>query len=621
MPGAVPAARDAPPRAPLPGHDAPPRAPLPGHDAPPLDGFQTMDRVLRAAEARLTQGVAPTAVAAAWMDWWIHLMRAPGKQLGIAQRAGIDAARLWLWLLRGGATGADPAALAPPAPPDRRFADTAWQRWPFNAIAQGWLLAERRWHDTTRQVPGLSRRHAEQVQFMMRLLTDLGAPVNLPWLNPAIVERTVAEGGANLLRGAGNWLEDLDRQLSGRPPAGAEAFTVGQEVAVTPGQVVFRNDLMELIQYAPETPAVHAEPILIVPAWIMKYYILDLSPGNSLVRWLVAQGHTVFMVSWKNPDARDAETSLDDYRRLGVMAALDAVSAILPGRRIHACGYCLGGTLLAIAAATMARDGDARLASVTLLAAQTDFAEAGELMVFMDESQVSFLEDMMWDQGYLDTHQMSGAFQMMRAGELVFSRLLRTYLLGERDRMTDLMAWNADQTRMPARMHGEYLRGLFLENRLTAGRFAVEGRVIALADIEAPIFAVGTERDHIAPWRSVYKVALFSDADLTFVLTGGGHNAGIVSEPGHPGRSFRIGRRRVGDRYLSPDAWAEQATRQEGSWWIAWQAWLVAQGRAARGGEGGAEGAAAMVPPPPMGAPEHGLPPLGAAPGRYVLMP
>ncbi len=585
----------------------------------PVDGFRTMDRMLRAAEARLTQGVAPTAVAAAWMDWWIHLARAPGKQLGIAQRAGSDAARFWLWLLRGGAGDADPPALPPPAPPDPRFADAAWGRWPFNAIAQGWLLAERRWHDATEHVPGLSRRHAEQVQFMMRLLTDLGAPANLPWLNPAIIERTVAEGGANLLRGAGNWMEDLDRQLSARPPAGAEAFRVGQEVAVTPGQVVFRNDLIELIQYAPATQAAHAEPILIVPAWIMKYYILDLSPGNSLVRWLVGQGHTVFMVSWKNPDARDAGTSLDDYRRLGVMAALDAVSAILPGRRIHACGYCLGGTLLAIAAAAMARDGDPRLASLTLLAAQTDFAEAGELMVFVDESQVSFLEDMMWDQGYLDTHQMAGAFQMMRAGELVFSRLLRTYLLGERDRMTDLMAWNADQTRMPARMHGEYLRGLFLENRLTAGRFAVEGRVVALADIRAPIFAVGTERDHIAPWRSVYKVALFSDADLTFVLTGGGHNAGIVSEPGHAGRSFRIGHRDVGDRYLSPDAWAAQAEQRAGSWWLAWQDWLVTQGRDVR--EGCGAGTEGMVQLPAMGAPEQGLPPLGPAPGRYVLMP
>ncbi len=569
--------------------------------------FHTLDRFLRAAEARVTQGMSPTAISGAWLDWAVHLSRAPGKRLELVARAWIQGLRWLLWL-RYAATQHDAPPLVAPTNGDSRFTDPAWQAFPFNAMAQAHLLAEAWWLEATRGVPGLSRRHADQVAFMMRQMTDVLAPSNLPWVNPAIAQRTLAAGGTNLLHGAENWLDDLERSLSGAPPPGTEAFRPGREVAITPGRVVFRNDLMELIQYEPTTPRVHAEPVLIVPAWIMKYYILDLSPENSLVRWLVAQGFTVFMVSWKNPDARDRDTGLDDYRSRGVMAALDAVSAILPERKVHACGYCLGGTILSIAAATMARDGDDRFASLTLFAAQTDFAEAGELMLFVDESQLAFLEDMMWDRGYLDTHQMSGVFQALRSNELVWSRLMRDYVLGERNGVNDLLAWNSDQTRMPARMHGEYLRGLFLENRLTAGRFAVEGRVIALSDINAPIFAVGTLKDHIAPWRSVYKISLFSDTDVTFVLASGGHNAGIVSPPGKDGRHFQIMARSHHERYLDPDSWAAIAPRRDGSWWPAWAQWLAGAG------------SAGLVEPPPMGAPDRGLPPLDAAPGTYVLM-
>jgi polyhydroxyalkanoate synthase len=569
-----------------------------------LPSFHTYDRMARAVQARLTQGISPTAIAGAWSDWGVHLSRAPGKQLELAQAAWTALARFALWLPRAGQTAAD--SPAPPDAADRRFADPAWAAWPFNALATAHRMTEAWWLQAAADVPGVTRQHADEVRFMLRQLIDVWAPSNLPWLNPVILRQTAAEGGFNLLRGARNWLDDMDRQLTHRLPAGTEAFQVGRELAVTPGKVVYRNALMELIQYAPATPAVHAQPVLIVPAWIMKYYILDLAPDDSLVRWLVAQGHTVFILSWKNPDAADRDLGLDDYRRLGVMAALDAVSAIVPGQRVQACGYCLGGTILAIAAATMARDHDDRLASVSLLAAQTDFAEAGELMLFLDEHQLGFLEDLMWDQGYLDTRQMAGAFQMLRSNELVWSHLIHDYVLGERAAMTDLMAWNSDQTRMPARMHSEYLRGLFLENRLSAGRYAVDGRVIAMRDIDVPVFALGATRDHIAPWRSVYKAALFTDTDFTFALASGGHNVGIVNPPAHARGAFQLLRRRHGERYVAPDDWAALAPNQAGSWWPAWEAWLVANGT----GE--------QVPPPGMGAPARDLPPLADAPGGYV---
>ena len=571
-----------------------------------LPQFRTLDRTLHAMAARMTQGVSSRVILGAWMEWAGQLAVSPGKQMELVAQAVIEGLRFVLQQPRG-ITG-DVAAWMPKRTEDRRFSAKEWHIWPFNSLARLHMISEEWWLEATRNVPGVSRRTEDEIHFLARQTVDMWSPANIPWLNPTVISATLQSGGFNLLRGARNFWQDCERNLSGELPYGTENFVIGQNVATADGEVIFRNDMMELIQYTPETETVFSEPILIVPAWIMKYYILDLSPNNSLVRWLVACGHTVFMISWKNPDDHDRGISLDDYRKLGVMAALDVLGKILPGRKVHACGYCLGGTTLAIAAATMAREHDERLATVTLLAAQTDFAEAGELLLFLDERQISLLEDLMWEQGYLDTRQMMAAFQAMRSNELIWSRLVSTYILGEREPMTDLSAWNADQTRMPARMHGEYLRGLFLENRLSGGRFAVDGRVIALHDIHVPLFVVATEKDHIAPWRSVYKLALFTDTDLTFALTTGGHNVGIVNPPNAARGSFRTGRRLPGQRYMDPDRWAAGATQNAGSWWPAWQDWLTKQSAPTR------------VPPPAMGDADLGLVPLTHAPGIYVHM-
>ncbi len=570
-----------------------------------LPSFETLNRVARAMTARVTQGISPHAQLAAINDWTSHLSRAPGRQLELATRAAVSTARLARFAAGRAAGHETPQPFGPQAG-DHRFADPEWNRQPYAIWQQLFLAQQDWWRAATREVRGMTPKNAARVEFMARQWLDAFSPSNLPWLNPVVVRRTLAEGGANLLRGMINLFDDALSALAMDPAPAPDGFRIGQDIATTSGEVIYRNDLMELIQYKPATSDVISEPVLIVPAWIMKYYVLDLRPHNSLVRYLVERGFTVFMVSWRNPNADDRDLAFDSYRTSGIMAALDAINAVVPGRKVHACGYCIGGTMLAIAAATMARDGDDRLASITLLAAQTDFSEAGELMLFVDESQIAFLEDMMWDRGVLDTRQMASAFQALRSNDLVWLKITREYLLGERETPTDLTVWNADQTRMPYRMHSQYLRGLFLENRLTAGRYAVEGRVIALKDIRRPMFVIGTETDHIAPWRSVYKAHLFTDNELTFVLTNGGHNAGVVSEPGHRGRHYYVATRAPDGRYVDSDTWLANARRAEGSWWPEWAAWLEAGSAPVR------------VPPPAMGAPARGLRPLCPAPGVYV---
>ena len=560
---------------------------------------ENLDRALRASVARLTAGVSPHSAAQAWSDWGMHLARSPGRQLELAERAQANAAKIaGLWM-QGLEAKKDNAPFAP-KPYDHRFTDESWRNGPFNIWEQGFLAVQDWWDAATEKMSGEAGRDADRTRFQARQMLDLIAPSNFPWTNPEIIDATMRGGGANLMEGAAHFTQDLLQTLTQThkpPPEGCE---VGKDIACTPGDVVFRNDLFELIQYSPQIPKVHAEPILFIPAWIMKYYILDLSPHNSMVNYLVGQGFTVFMISWCNPGAEHAEWSLEKYRKDGVMTALDVINTIVPDKKVHANGYCLGGTMLAITAATMARDGDDRLASITLMAAQIDFAEAGELLMFVDESQVAFVEDMMWAQGYLDRPQMTRTFASIRAEDLIYSRAVHRYFLGQEDLPTDIGVWNGDTTRMPARMHSEYLRGLFLENRLSAGRFAVEGKVIALKDISTPMFVVGTETDHIAPWQSVYKTRLFTDCDLTFVLTSAGHNGGIVSEPGHKGRHYRMDRRESGALYEGPDGWCDRNDVTSGSWWPALTTWL-------------AEQSSTKIKPP-----RSKKPTLCAAPGTYV---
>jgi polyhydroxyalkanoate synthase len=564
-----------------------------------------LDRALYAQLAWWTQGLSPASLAAAATDWLVHLAGSPDKQRELV----IKVQRKLLRLAASAAASADQngAPCIAPLPQDRRFAAPEWQAWPFNLIHQAFLFEQQWWYNATTGVPGMTRHHEQLWTFAVRQALDMFSPSNFLLTNPVVLKETWRSGGMNLVMGWHNAIEDA----SGAAATAPTGFEPGRGVALTPGKVVYRNRLIELIQYEPATATVCAEPVLMVPPWIMKYYILDLSPANSLVRYLVGQGHTVFMISWKNPDAADRDLGMDDYLQLGVMAAIDQVAARRPGYAIQALGYCLGGTLLAIAAAAMAREGgerDERLASLTLLAAQVDFTEPGELGLFIDESQLNFLDNVMAGKGYLDGTQMEGAFALLNAKDMVWSRMVQNYLMGKGRRVTsDLAAWNADATRMPYRQQSEYLRSLYLDNDLAQGRYRVGGSPVALSDLHLPMFVLGTRRDTVAPWLSVYKLHLLADAEITFCLTGGGHNAGVVNPPlASGGHGYQIATRAHDGRYLDPDAWCAAAPQQSGSWWPAWEHWL-------RGHATAQIAATAVTPVDPDAV-------LGDAPGHYVLV-
>jgi polyhydroxyalkanoate synthase subunit PhaC len=580
--------------------DASPGDASPGDASP---GDKSLAQAFKVQLAAVTGGIAPDDYVQAWWDWYLNLSKGTDKQAAIVQSAAKAMADNFAYALQAASGKAPPAA-----PGDKQFASEAWNIWPFNVYARSFRNWSSVMQEALSAVPGVAPRSEQLVQFMGKQTLDALNPANHLISNPELLEMTRAQSGHNLIRGFGNWLHDLDRTLRKQPLSGAEKFKVGEQLAVTPGKVVLRNELMELIQYRASTPTVHAEPILIAPAWIMKYYILDLSPANSMVRYLVEKGHTVFMISWKNPNAADRHLGMEDYVQRGFVAALDAVTSIVPNQKVHAVGYCIGGTLLSIAAARLAQNFDQRLASVTLLAAQTDFSEPGELSLFISPSQLSMLEAVMKKAGVLTSDKMAAAFALLRSNDLLWAPAINNYVKGKRDEINDLMAWNADGTRMPWRMHSDYLKFLYLQNDLAKGEYSLAGRKIDLAAIRVPMVVVGTETDHVAPWRSVYKTrGLTRSSDYTFLLTSGGHNAGIVSGPAHPKRRFRELTWTDDHSNLSAEQWLEKASLHQGSWWPWWEQWLSSHSTAHDS------------PLPIIGNAAAGFGVQGDAPGEYVL--
>lgn len=529
-----------------------------------------LDRRLQMAWALSTAGLSPVSLALAMTDWYFHAMGSPGA---LTQHT----VEHWTQYLAAGSH-----QLHVP-PNDPRYANPAWQTWPFSALARLHQINDD-WWQCTAKLRGMEHHHQEVVAFLARQWMDMLSPSNCPWLNPEVITTTQQTQGLNWVQGLAYAMDDWEKSLGIEPSHTLhDHYQPGKDVACTPGQVIHRNHLVELIQYTPQTPQVQREPVFIVPSWIMKFYILDLSPHNSLVKYLAAQGHTVFIVSWRNPDASDALLDMHDYLALGVLNPLAEITARTGGVPIHTMGYCLGGTLLAIAVSALSRPQQVKdaehiapIASMSLLAAQIDFHDPGELGVFLDEAQVSFLEDLMAETGFLSGKQMAKSFEYLRARDLFWSARVREYWLGKPEVPNDLMSWNADVTRMPAAMHSQYLHAFYLHNALAEGHYEVEGEPVSLGDIRVPIFAVGTVKDHVTPWKSAYQVMRLAPSEVTFVLASGGHNAGVISPPGLPDRSYQQLTTQAGAHIESPTTWQHTAPTTPGSWWPAWHDWLLA---------------------------------------------
>ncbi|HTW26903.1 MAG TPA: class I poly(R)-hydroxyalkanoic acid synthase [Acetobacteraceae bacterium] len=544
----------------------------------------------------------PLNIGNAFMEMTARLMANPAKlmqaQLGFWQ----DYMMLWQSTARR-MMGLDSEPVIQADPKDRRFKDNAWQdNEVFDFIKQSYLLSARYVQDVVRQVDGLDPKTAQKVDFYARQFVDAMSPSNFVLTNPEVLRKTAETGGENLLKGLSNLLSDLERgrgKLTIRM-TDLEAFKIGENIGVTPGKVVYQNDLMQLIQYTPTTEQVLKRPLLIIPPWINKFYILDLRPKNSFVRWAVSQGHTVFVISWVNPDEALADKGFDDYMDEGVMDALDAIERATGEREVNAIGYCLGGTLLATTLAWMAVKRDARIKAATFFVTMLDFQESGELGVFIDEEQLKGLEEKMQRRGYLEGSEMATTFNMLRANDLIWSFVVNNYLLGNEPFPFDLLYWNSDSTRMPARMHSFYLRKMYQENLLAQpGGIIVDGVPIDLSNISVPSYFISTREDHIAPWKSTYRGMLMLHGPRRFVLAGSGHIAGIVNPP----EGGKYGHWINPELPSDPEAWLHDATEIAGSWWPDWQRWVTGLDKA-------------MVAARQPG--DSKLPVIEDAPGSYV---
>lgn len=460
-----------------------------------------------------------------------------------------------------------------PAKTDKRFKDPLWQdSATFDFIKQAYLLSARWVQGLVQNVEGLDDKTARKVDFYTRQLVDALAPTNYLYTNPEALRTTLETGGKNLIDGMRNLLEDIERghgQLK-ISMTDYEAFEVGKNIATTPGKVVFQNDLMQLIQYTPTTKKVAKRPLLVIPPWINKYYILDLRENNSFIKWAVDQGQTVFVISWANPSEALRHKTFENYMFEGPLAAIEAIEKATGEREINAIGYCIGGTLLSCLLSWMATKKDTRIASATFFTTLVDFTDPGELSVFIDDDQLKALEARMNERGYLDGREMATTFNLLRANDLIWSFVVNNYLLGKEPFPFDLLYWNADATRMPAPMHSFYLRKMYQENALVKCAVNLDGEKIDLSTIKTPAFLLSTVDDHIAPWKSTYAATQLYKGPVTFCLSGSGHIAGVINPPS----SNKYGHWTNTDLPANPDTWLANAAKHEGSWWPTWARWL-----------------------------------------------